>query len=275
MKEEILYLINKNLNFNDILIYLSLPKIELVSYYKKILNDDYIPLDLRMKLKGEYLENLFFVNLEIEKVIFISDTHIGSKDENIEYLNQVKYFIENNNINYLFHGGDIGDGMVNYHKYFNTYNKQIEHLLDIYFNKFEIKQYILGGNHDYKYKRKDVDILKLLSDNVLIENIGYYNAYFKIFDKVISFEHNSKKTNDLINIDFRILGHSHIGKFRENLVMLPASCDENSTNNLMFKPGFIVLESINENSLIKLLFTEYIYTENGPHDVNLKKYVLK
>ena len=154
MREKILYLINKGFNFNEILIYLSLTRVMLLSYYNSFINDDTIPFELIGKIKNDYLENLFFINLESEKVIFISDTHIGSKYENIDYLNQVKYFIEKNNIKYLFHGGDIGDGMVNYHKYFNTYNKQIEHLLDIYFNKFEIKQYILGGNHDYKYKRK-------------------------------------------------------------------------------------------------------------------------
>ena len=237
--------------------------------------DNFIPLDLKDKIKEEYLDNIFFTNLTEEKVIFISDTHIGSRNENIDYLNQVNQFIKENDVSYLFHGGDLGDGMVNYHKKYGTYSMQIDHLVDVYYDLFDLKQYILGGNHDYRYKRKGIDILRLLAGNSLIESVGYYGAYFKVFDKVISFEHNSRKRNNLISSDFRILGHAHICNFKDRSMTLPASCDEFTNNSLNFNPGFITLESNKIDDEVELKFLEYVYTYNGPKSFKVKKYMLK
>lgn len=87
--------------------------------------------------------------------------------------------------------------MVRYSKNYSTYPKQINHILESYDLGTNIEQFILGGNHDLKYKRKkeEYDILNLLEDNFPnITGVGYQQSYFKIGNNIVSFLIIKRKT---------------------------------------------------------------------------------
>lgn len=251
-------------SFNDIKEYFELENYELLSIYENILLDyrtkDY---DFFRKIKYDYLENILFTELTSEKVVIISDTHLGSKGENLEYLRQIKYFLENENISLLFHGGDIGDGLINPSRKYNSYNKQLDHICNSYLKFDGIKQYLLGGNHDMEYKKRHRDILRILSkSNKHIYPLGYYKSFFKVYEAIIAFNHMKMKGDiQLIKPAFTILGHSHRYRYSKGRIFIPPSCLENSVCYDPFIPGFLVMQATDKENL---QFQMYSYTENGP-----------
>jgi len=256
----------------------SIPKQQLVKEYYEILNrKKYLLTPEKVTIiYQEYLENYSFKDFSEEKIILISDTHIGSKNENLEYLRQVRDFIKQNNFKYLIHAGDLGDGMVNYHRKVSTYPKQLEHILKNYDLGLDIYQYILGGNHDKKYQKRSEDILKLLEEqNPKIENLGYYQAYFTINGLPISLEHNSHQNQIFVKPVFHILGHAHYLNFKESSLILPPLCDDFSNKEVRVEPGFGTLESSKDNNDVILDFTSYGITENGPEKSLNRVYTLK
>ena len=128
---------------------------------------------------------------------------------------------------------------------------------------------------DWKY-----DILKLLKEtNPNIIPIGYRQAYFRIFNKVIVLEHESRlhKTNHhLVNPNFIIAGHSHKSRFKEKEVHVPTLSDVvPNKDEKDIEPGFMILETSKEKKKVNLDFTRYITTENGPEKTKQKIYTLK
>jgi len=279
LQNKIIILLNRGFNTSDIEKKSSLKRRNIIKeYHKLLINGKTILTEKEYKIiRTEYLSNLCFTEFPEGEIVIISDTHLASKYENLEYLKQVKEFLRKNNIKYLLHGGDIGDGMVEEAEKYSTYTKQLDHILDVYDLGNTTSQYILGGNHDAKYKRKNsnYDILNLLEENnVNIEAIGYYQAYFKLGTIVISFEHNSYY-DKFIGRDFSILGHSHNLKFKESAVNLPTLSDNfpNSQNTNI--PGFVVLNNKIKNNCTRLEFTNYKTTDNGIEKGKVKKYIFQ
>lgn len=277
-QKEIITLLLQGLTTRNLEEIFSMTKQQLVKEYYEILNRKrYLltPEEFTIVYQ-EYLENYSFKDFSKEKIIFIADTHIGSKNENLEYLRQVRDFIKQNKIEYLIHAGDLGDGMVNYHRKVSTYPKQVEHILTNYDLGKEIHQYILGGNHDKKYQKRSEDILNLLKEqNPNIESIGYYQAYFTINGLPISLEHSSHQNQIFVKPSFRILGHAHYLNFKESSLILPPLCDDFPNKEVSAEPGFVTLESFRDNSEVILDFTSYILTEDGTQKSINKIYTLK
>lgn len=277
-KEQVLKLQEQDLTFSEIVELTDTKPYELLSLYESIINQKEItlPWDIEFKMRKEYLKHVIFTNITAKKIICISDSHLGSKDENIDYLRQTKHYIKKENIKYLLHGGDIGDGMVDYHRKYGKYDTQVAHILEDYLYLPNTEQYLLGGNHDARYKKKGLEILKKLEEqDHKIHGVGYYQAYFKIYDKIISLEHNSyiRKRNKLITPDYIIAGHSHKFNCKENRILLPTCSDDNPMNTEDFIPGFIVLESNKKKNNVTISVTQYKYTEHGPQKVKTKSLV--
>ena len=281
LKQDVIKLIREEVPYQDILEELDLYNYELLYMYYKWLfqkkND--LPQDIIDKMKKDYKNNCSFINLQADKILLISDTHIGSKYENLMYLEQAKEIAKKRKINKLFHGGDIGDGFIESEPIYKGYYDQIEYLLAAYSFFEDMEQYIMGGNHDRRYKDNDLDLLKLLPEVYPnINPIGYYQTYFKVYNKLISFEHNSKirKNNKLIKPEFIIAGHSHKGVFKQNEVKLPTLSDSHPNNECIdSEPGFDILITKKDNTGINLNFERYITTENGPEKTKVKTYHLK
>ena len=83
------------------------------------------------------------------KILIISDTHIGSEYENISYLDMVYEFAIKNNITKIIHGGDLLQSTMKHVKqeYIDP-EKQFKHFMSVYPNDRNITNYVTLGNHD-------------------------------------------------------------------------------------------------------------------------------
>jgi len=280
MKQKIITMIDNNYTFNDILIENNINNYKLLNIFYYLLSKEKdISSDTLKKIRNIFYEEFSFLNLQDSKILIISDTHVGSKNQNFEYIKQAEYTAQKENINSVFHLGDIGDGQVD-KTLFQTTRKEVNYLLENYNFFLNYPQYLLGGNHDEKYQRENYDILKLLQEiNPNIIPIGYRQAYFRIFNKVIALEHESKqhkKHHHLVNPNFIITGHSHKSRFKEKEVYVPSLSDVVPNQNVEGnEPGFMILETSKEKKKINLDFTRYQTTNNGPEIIKTKKYILK
>lgn len=280
IKQEVINLIRNDATYHEILSELDLYDYELLHLYYQwlFLRRKKLPEDIAERMRQDYLQYFSFINLKRDKIMLIADSHLGSKYENLLYLEQAKEIAKKRKINTIFHGGDIGDGLVEHNPIHKNYQEQIEYILAKYSFFEDMDQYIMGGNHDRRYKESGLDILKLISE--LYENvtpIGYYQSYFKVFEKIISFEHNSKirKKNKLINPDFIIAAHSHKGVFKNGEVKLPTASDINpNCEPINSEPGFEILITSKDKTGVNLNFERYETTENGPEKTKVKTYHL-
>ena len=270
---QIIDMVESNLDFGEMIEELNYSKSELLLAIHKIINSkEIIPYHIKYNLTKEYLENLSFSNLGGKKTIIISDTHLSSIYENLEYLEMVKEFIKSNNLKYLLNAGDIGDGMVKHKREYNSYTEQVSHILDTYPEFDSCHQYLIGGNHDRRYKDKSMDIIKLLEEKKNIEEVGYYQAYFNLYNKNISFEHNSYMNNNDIEKNLRILGHAHNTSFKSDKITIPTlSMDVKGIDS---KPGFLIMNSKNKKGKVEVVFEEYNLRENSINKVKEKKYII-
>lgn len=278
MNDVLLELLETN-DFNYVLNDFDLAKYELLRVIHKAIfcNDSQFSNEEKCILRQLYLDNYSIVDLEEVTVCFISDTHLASKYENLDYLKTVFDFCKENDIQYIFHGGDIGDGMVDQGKrYFNT-ERQIEHILESFLDSSDIKQYILGGNHDAKYKKRDIDLLRLLaSEKKNVIPMGYQQAYFTLCGIPISFEHHSQIRPQYRMVDylFTIMGHAHKSRFSDRMVKLPALCDQSFYDVVEAIPGFAVMKSQRYYEMVNLEFERYSFSD-GVHKEKAYVYELK
>lgn len=278
--EEVLRLIQDYKKFDEIKEELNLSKYELNSIFYKIVNRRRIkvalPWDVELFLRSEHIKNVSFVDLKKSKVIIISDTHFGSMKENIAYLELVNDFIKREIINLLFHAGDIGDGIYRPKKEYNTRSSQIDHILDVYPSDDNLEQYVLAGNHDQKYREGGFRILKILEqEKKNLTGVGYFQSYFKVYDKIISFEHDCHKWDNFVQADFCIRGHSHQAQFLKNRVKVPALCDEHPDIIDYYDPGFMTLETSKHGNSVQLFFQHYTISDDSIEKKEEKRYVLK
>ena len=280
MKQKIINMIDNNYSFSDILIENNLQDYELLNIiYYLISKEKNISKESLTKIRNIFYQNFSFLNLTESKLLIISDTHLGSSNQNIKYIEQAEDIAKKEQVNSIFHLGDIGDGQVD-KTMFTTIKDEVEYLLEIYNFFSNYPQYLLGGNHDEKYQKENYDILKLLKEiNANIIPIGYREAHFRIFNKIIALEHESKskkQSKHIINPNFTITGHSHKSRFKENEVYVPSLSDVIPNQNLNdIEPGFMILETSKEGKRINLNFTRYQTTCNGPEIIKTKKYTLK
>ncbi len=219
------------------------------------------------QLTAMFYQECSMLTITEEPVALFSDTHFGSKDENLEYYQLFINFCIENHITTLIHGGDIGDGLVRYSKDCFDASKQLDYILKVYIDHPLLTQYILGGNHDEKYQKHGIDILKELAKNKRnIIPLGYRQSFIRIFTNAVSIEHSPKLSPEekIMPYEFSIAGHSHKNNFARNCVKLPTlSSDLQYPNIKEGLPGFIVMYSTKNNQTVKLEFTRYYITNYG------------
>ena len=109
-------------------------------------------------LKSIYINKAIMFKLDTEKVMLISDTHMGNDDfERLDYLNYIASFCMQYQIHYLIHAGDIGDGTKNGKPLSspdfkgNEALEQSQQIVEKYIVMPDVTQFVLGGNHDTRY----------------------------------------------------------------------------------------------------------------------------
>lgn len=252
-------------------------------------------------LMNIYLEHASMFNIENEKVMLVSDTHMKSRVERLDYFRYVLDYCEDQGIRYLIHGGDIADGTYikdgkSYSISFDTtetiVKDQVDYILSNYPTSSKVKQYVLSGNHDerYTYPKSGVDILKILAQYKGIYPLGPLQAFGHINGQLISLEHRGYNCPALAAADstlhdFTIRGHSHKNDFSLlNTIYLPALSDNdnNDKNDVYHKkmginilPGFTVMEPI-ETEYATIFKCQSFYFDNIGHQENdEKKFTLK
>lgn len=232
------------------------------------------------ELKRIYRKEATLFQLTNEKVMFISDTHMESSFEKLNLIKGAFCFCHENNIHYLIHGGDIADGtcMVDNESKNIDFDeapkgiatKQAEQILEKYPHDFSINQLILGGNHDERYacSKDKIDLLKYLSQYKNVYPLGYYQAFFSIYNQVISLEHFSNRNLkreqvlQLVPHTLKIKGHYHIGQFSQESIFLPALSYRIAQSETERLPGFIIMQASETEDSINIKFDRFFYIKD-------------
>ena len=111
-------LIQNKYTFNDVCNMINLSKSEL-KYILKCINEYGIPIELK---DGEFVKydktKVIDTPLNIStnkshvKIGFLSDTHLGSIYDDVISLKKLYSIAEDKNIDYMFHAGDVTDGVL-------------------------------------------------------------------------------------------------------------------------------------------------------------------
>ena len=90
MKQKIITMLESNLEIEDIILETDLPNYELLNMFYYILSKESnnISSETIKRMRNLFYQNFSFLNMQDEKVLIISDTHIGSSEQNIEYLKE-------------------------------------------------------------------------------------------------------------------------------------------------------------------------------------------
>lgn len=85
----------------------------------------------------------------------VSDTHLGSKKERLDSLNEVYDVFESEGVTVVYHAGDITDGIGVYKGQENeikVYGQeaQVEYATEVYPKRDGIDTYFISGNHDMR-----------------------------------------------------------------------------------------------------------------------------
>lgn len=96
----------------------------------------------------------------------VSDTQLGSRKQQLTFLNMTYDRFQANGIDTVLHCGDLvdGDGRVypgqQYDLFVHGYSKQLEYAIEKYPARDGMKTYLIAGNHDWSFwQRGGADIL--------------------------------------------------------------------------------------------------------------------
>lgn len=269
---EIIDKLLENGDFDDLLNKYELYKYELLGEISNMLFPyPIISQEEADLLKSIYINKAIMFKLDTEKVMLISDTHIGNDDfERLDYLNYIASFCKQYQIHYLIHAGGIGDGTKNGKPLSspdfkgNEALEQSQQIVEKYIVMPDVTQFILGGNHDTRYieHQNNVDILKLLADKKNIYPLGFIQAFFTICGQVISLEHSSNRIYEesLIPHELAIKGHSHLWQPQNNILYIPTLsnyiCHKGKEEG---KAGFVIMQPIKTTDEVILHFDRYTF----------------
>lgn len=200
--------------------------------------------------QSKLISELPMKEFDSDKVILISDTHIGSYSDKSAYLEYVNDYATANGIKDIIHGGDLlHSTKKNVKKYCWRPNEQILYLLD-YLND-DLNYHILFGNHDYHAFKKDEKALRIIESQKNIDILGFKRAYFTFASKLFSIMHKCDKYPlNLPNVDtfINFYGHRHECKVEgDNSIWIPTlSEDVKEYGESIFDPGFLTMEKHEE-----------------------------
>ena len=244
--KEILLYYREGFTIKEITELTNLTYYEVIYILKKTLSDLDIPT------------NYLYDEISDQKVLIVSDTHIGSYKENLDYIREAYHYAKSLGIKTALHGGDLIQSTfsnVN-KKYFNE-DKQIEHLLAVY--PTGLDNYILLGNHDYNTLKKDNHYSIDIESRDDFHLMGFKRAYLSWQGHPISLYHTCKKYRlpiESLDTILNLRGHSHHLTYnKSNTVNIPTLSDDMFEHNYG-RPGFLIGTLHDDNlSLESLYFT--------------------
>lgn len=198
--------------------------------------------------------------------IVISDTHIGSRFENFDYLKRVYDYALSHGVKYIFHAGDLIEGCYsNYSRCKRKYmsiSSQVNHIIEDYPYDRSIKNIILLGNHDaFPIVVDNYDIADTLSNRDDFMLTGYRSSYLRLRDEYISLKHDISRMLNVVGdatVLLNFFGHSHQyrclfdGKYA--IFRVPTLADMPSNSYTIVNRGFLAGSiDFEENRAINVL----------------------
>ncbi len=187
---------------------------------------------------------LSFAKIPNDQLLFISDTHIGSRKENFEYINEAYKLAAGKGINVAVHAGDLIQSTYDpvQPKYVDEF-KQIEHVIEDYPMLPGFITLILFGNHDIHTFGKDPEYLKLLQTRKDLIVMGCKRAYLTWLGQLISIYHSAPKYHlsiPCVDSTICLRGHSHkLSADKDGYLYIPSASDD-MIQNVNAQPGFII-----------------------------------
>jgi predicted phosphodiesterase len=217
---------------------LDLEELELLGYIQKLQLKGYevqntgncFKLSKQPKVRNTNYK-LYEGNLKEIKIGIVSDTHIGSKQQQETLLNYAYNDFEERGITTVLHCGDITDGLSNrpehkYELFALGADEQAEYVINNYPEKKGIKTYFICGNHDgWHFKNGGFDIGKKIDsareDMVYLGSqqatVIINNCKIRLFHPIdgssYAYSYSGQKTMDAIRggekPNIMLVGHHH------------------------------------------------------------------
>lgn len=235
----------------------------------KFLSDNFQDPDVKKFLTSYYDQ----YRVDSDKVIIISDTHLGGIYGNYDLVYGVYNFALQSGIKYILHAGDIIEGYVNDRIESPIAYDQVRELQEKYPKIDEIKTYYILGNHDYmsvvSNQEKEIFAPHLVKDTANNINgltyAGVFQTYINFNDQHrIMLKHSDGWALRFPNLEHDLIlkGHSHKYYIQEQsrMVSLPAlkNRDYTKTENI----GFVVLSLLDDCYEIKTYTSDNNYYSN-------------
>lgn len=159
------YLIKKKRPLEYICLELGLQEYEVFNYVDIIQSQGYIidyVNDVFIMRRGQRKKEIKY-NLDdttTTSLMFISDTHLGSRFDRLDLLNELYMQAEDLGINTILHAGDITDGFYPNRPHYDEETKvmgwcqMLDYVLENYPHSDYIKTLFIGGNHDFCFQRE-------------------------------------------------------------------------------------------------------------------------
>ena len=116
------------------------------------------------------------------RIGIVSDTHLGSKHQQLTYLKQIYQYFAELDIKIVLHGADLleGNGFLyrgqNFEMFVHGADEQVDYAINNYPRVKGIKTYIISGNHDLSFfSQSGVDVVKKVCQSR--EDMGYIGQY--------------------------------------------------------------------------------------------------
>lgn len=244
----------------------------------KFLSDNFQDPDVKKFLTAYYDQ----YKVDSDKVMIISDTHLGGIYGNYDLVYWVYDFALKNGIKYILHAGDIIEGYVNRSIESPIAYEQVKELQETYPKTDEIKTYYILGNHDYmnkvSNKKKEIYAPHLVKDTAYnirgLEYAGVLKTYINFYDEHrIMLYHSDQYGLRYPNLEHDLVlkghGHGYCIDEKNNIVHLPSLCK--NTHNKNINSGFIVLSLLDNSYEID----EYRFNNGNFHKEDTKKLVYK
>ncbi len=209
-----------------------------------------------------YDDKIACASINDRDVLILSDTHIGSVYENLDYLKDTYRFAKKNDIHAVIHGGDlIQSTFKNVQDQLQDEKKQLEYVVKVYPYSSDIKNYILLGNHDYNTLKKGDYYFDILKERDDFEFLGFKRAYLLWNNQLVSICHTTKKYHlPILSVEnvLNLKGHSHkLSYNKQKSIDIPTLSDDLLLRKKA-QPGFL----IGDMSQKSLEIDSYIFKNN-------------
>ena len=140
-----------------------------------------------IRRRGPDDETFIIEDIKYGRFGLISDTHFGSKFQQLTYLHEFYEKCKKAEVDFVIHAGDAteGDGSLyrgqRFEMFLHGFSEQRDYFCEFY-PKFDIETYVVAGNHDESFMRSaNVDVLgEISSRRTDINYLGRRGAYLNI-----------------------------------------------------------------------------------------------